>query len=129
MFSLVLLVFVQRHAREAMIEAGATIDEAVEVVVPPARVHCPRLPDSINLPTLQHALFRELSAIFRSDLTLCVSTFELELLQQAYQVPAHKLALSSFYYEPPSSTADFVPWSHRRNLCMIGQFAVWLVVF
>lgn len=42
-------------------------------------------------------LLRELASIHRSDLTLVCSPYELDLLQNEYGIPKHKLSLASFF--------------------------------
>jgi O-antigen biosynthesis protein len=69
----------------------------------------------------QHALFRELAAIFRSDLTLCVSSFEIDLLQRCYNVPVTKLLLSPLYYDTAEGIeGNWLPFNSRQHFCMIG---------
>lgn len=68
-------------------------------------------------------LFRELAAMYRCDLNLIVSTFEMELLTEYYKFPKSKLLLSPFYFdcsnERFSNTAEF---DERNNFVMIGNF-------
>lgn len=106
--------------------AGGSIDDAVNLIVPPSHqpinTHALQslLPQS-TLQSLQHDLFRELSAIHRSDLTLCVSSHEMTLLQQHYGIPASKLLLSPFYYDAPADVTNFLTFQQRQHFCMIGK--------
>jgi O-antigen biosynthesis protein len=47
-------------------------------------------------------LLRELASIQRSDLTLVCSPYEMDLLQNEYQIPNDKLCLASFFVPPES---------------------------
>eukprot|EP01087_Luapelamoeba_hula_P014422 TRINITY_DN4215_c0_g1_i4.p1 TRINITY_DN4215_c0_g1~~TRINITY_DN4215_c0_g1_i4.p1 ORF type:complete len:156 (+),score=22.88 TRINITY_DN4215_c0_g1_i4:315-782(+) len=60
---------------------------------------------------------RELSAIYRSDLTLLVSNYEEELLVKQYGVHPHKLALAPFFYDTPTKIST----GRRYNFVMIGN--------
>ncbi len=62
---------------------------------------------------------RELSAIFRSDLSLIISDAEMALLENHYKVPSHLLRLCRFFYEPARLGPNF---SERRNFVTIGNF-------
>eukprot|EP00850_Spirogloea_muscicola_P017017 SM000142S00531 [mRNA] locus=s142:126906:135045:- [translate_table: standard] len=67
-------------------------------------------------------LVRELSAIHRSDLALVCSAFEQRLLVDCYSVPAHKVALASFYYSPPPPSAVALTFEKRKHFVTIGNF-------
>lgn len=63
---------------------------------------------------------REVAAIYRSDLSLVVSDYELELLTRYAGVPAQLLHLSRLTYKAPPSV---VPGFHERSdYAMIGSF-------
>lgn len=64
---------------------------------------------------------REVAAIFRSDLTLILSSFELDLLKERFQVPASLLLELGFSYPTPDreKRRDF---SERKNFVSIGNF-------
>lgn len=62
---------------------------------------------------------REISSIFRSDLSLIISDTELALLKSYYKVPAELLELNRFHYSlspNPNSYED------RKNFVAIGNF-------
>lgn len=61
--------------------------------------------------------FREIASIYRSDLTLLVSDFELALLTSEFGVPAGALELATLAYEA-SPTVE----SDRAGFSMIGNF-------
>lgn len=54
-------------------------------------------------------LLRELASIHRSDLTLVCSPFELDLLQNEYQIPSEKLCLASFFVDPVDQPVTVAP--------------------
>lgn len=63
---------------------------------------------------------REIAAILRSDLTLMISAYEMQLLQQSFAVPAallHDCALMLI----PSST-QLAPFAERAHFISIGNF-------
>lgn len=63
---------------------------------------------------------RELASIYRCDLTLLTSDFELQLLIDTFGIPAHLV-----YYLPIFSTGqqkDLVKFSDRKDLVFIGNF-------
>lgn len=62
---------------------------------------------------------RELASIYRSDLTLIISPFEMELLQQEMQVPGELLAYLPLFTE--QKTEDAVPFEERTNFLFIGN--------
>jgi glycosyltransferase involved in cell wall biosynthesis len=51
-------------------------------------------------------LLRELASIHRSDLTLVCSPYELDLLQNKYNIPSYKLALASFFVDSKEDVKD-----------------------
>lgn len=63
---------------------------------------------------------REIAAIFRSDLTLMISEFEMQLLQDVFSVPAHLLFYCPFLLTPQSEEQpDFC---ERQHFISIGNF-------
>lgn len=63
---------------------------------------------------------REIAAIFRCDLTLMISEFEMELLQQ-FQVPIRQLIYLPFLYES-LPTSPLKTFEARQNFIAIGNF-------
>ncbi|MDB6061518.1 MAG: glycosyltransferase [Verrucomicrobiaceae bacterium] len=64
---------------------------------------------------------REIAAIFRSDITLLVSDFEIELLTQYFQVPSFLLAYCPLLPDAPD-TAAWRSFAERANFISIGNF-------
>jgi glycosyltransferase involved in cell wall biosynthesis len=63
---------------------------------------------------------REISAIYRSDLTLLVSEIEMELLEKTFQIPSHLLHyLPTFASQP---TEDIPAFNDRNGFVFIGNF-------
>lgn len=64
---------------------------------------------------------REIAAIFRSDLSLILSSYECELLQHQFQVPVSQMLHTPFMLNKPDSD-DWLDFSARRNFISIGNF-------
>lgn len=63
---------------------------------------------------------REVAAIFRSDLSLMISEYEIECLQSTFQVPATQLTyLPLMLDEPAKSSSTF---ADRKDFVMIGSY-------
>ena len=70
----------------------------------------------------QDMALREVAAIFRCDLSLMISEFEVALLQDYFSVPAQLLFYCPFL-SPPEILADSVPdFSARQHFIAIGNF-------
>ena len=80
-----------RRAREAIIKKGGSIEESVEAG------------QGLSGPDF----LRELASIFRSDLTLVLSDFELELLKNHYSLPPELLAYFPFAQNIPETWPHF----------------------
>lgn len=101
---------------------------------------CPnalRVIDTIDLHTLREArrhqlrnggeldLFnetalREISAIFRSDLSLIISDYEMEILEKHFQMPSAQVTYLPLMLPEPNETApDFLA---RNHFVMIGNY-------
>jgi hypothetical protein len=61
---------------------------------------------------------REIAAIYRSDLTLMISEFEMELLRREYSIPEHLLAYWPFSVSLPNS---YPAYAARQGFMMIGS--------
>jgi hypothetical protein len=61
---------------------------------------------------------REVAAIFRSDLTMMISEFEMDLLNRELEVPDHLLTYWPFAVEPPEVAPSF---EQREHFIMIGS--------
>ena len=63
---------------------------------------------------------REIAAIYRSDLTLMISEYETELLQQAFNVPETHVMHLPFMLDTDALTAR--PFEQRQDFVIIGNF-------
>lgn len=77
--------------------------------------------DLKHLQTLRSDLqLRELASIYRSDISLMVSDFEVKLLNETYQIPIEKLVHLPIYAEEiPFDLPDF---EKREGFVFIGNF-------
>lgn len=64
---------------------------------------------------------REIASIFRSDLTLMISKFESQILQQAFQVSPNQLFTLPFLYPRPGNVEP-PGFDKRRHFVFIGNF-------
>jgi hypothetical protein len=62
---------------------------------------------------------REISSIFRSDLSLIISDAELALLKSYYKISAELLELNRFHYTAPVKSRSF---EERKHFVAIGNF-------
>jgi glycosyltransferase involved in cell wall biosynthesis len=75
---------------------------------------------SADFDLLSEDCLRELASIFRSDLTLVLSDFEMQMLQNRFQVPKELLRISRFMY---GSSPKALPEYHsREHFVVIGNF-------
>ena len=66
---------------------------------------------------------REVAAIFRSDLTLMISEFEIQLLQEYFAVPAELLCYCPFLEASPARIESELPdFDERKHFIAIGNF-------
>ncbi|MBC2602984.1 glycosyltransferase [Puniceicoccus vermicola] len=63
---------------------------------------------------------REIAAIFRSDLSLMISEFEIECLQSVFQVPATQLSYLPLMLEAPVPSTS--TYEDRKDFVMIGNY-------
>ncbi len=76
---------------------------------------------SLNLDVLRTELqLRELASIYRSDVSLMVSDFEVNLLHSAYGIPKEKLVHLPIYAQEVS--LDQLPFEERADFIFIGNF-------
>ncbi|MDX1352536.1 MAG: glycosyltransferase, partial [Thiomicrorhabdus sp.] len=64
---------------------------------------------------------REIASIFRCDLTLMISEFEMSLLQQQFQIPAQQLYYLPFLYTP-IDYGTLPKFEERSHFVTIGNF-------
>lgn len=70
-------------------------------------------------PATYDPCLRELSSIYRSDISLVCSPRELEMLTDTFNVPPSLLAEAGFFSDGQRYSGDF---SSRKNVVMIGNF-------
>lgn len=64
---------------------------------------------------------REIAAIFRCDLTLMISEFEIQLLEEQFQIPARQLFYLPFLYQE-LDTENLPCFEQREHFVTIGNF-------
>ena len=87
-----------------------------------ARQRCFNANETLNAQALNSELaHREIAAIYRCDLTLVISEYEMSLLQQHYAVPASLLSYCPFLQadEPKRPLPDY---AERKHFIAIGNF-------
>lgn len=88
-------------------------------------LHCLRLAREQALKTgvppdlKNETALREIASIYRSDLTLMISDFEMDLLRREFALPEELIAYWPFAVDLPKSTPGF---ADRRHCMMIGSF-------
>ncbi len=70
----------------------------------------------------QDMALREMAAIFRCDLSLMISEFEMELLQRYFSVPAQLLFYCPFLSQQEIDCASLPDFSNRQHFIAIGNF-------
>ncbi|WP_299177200.1 glycosyltransferase [uncultured Neptuniibacter sp.] len=65
---------------------------------------------------------REIAAIFRSDLSLIISSYEMSLLQQQFALPSTLIYHLPFMLDLPSLPVDQPSFEQRKHMVMIGNF-------
>lgn len=78
-----------------------------------------------NRPFVESDLFsevakREIASIYRCDLTLMISEYEMALLQDVFKVPRALLHYVPFLLSPV--LGDFIPFEERAHFISIGNF-------
>lgn len=92
-----------RRGRQQALEDGRTLQEIFEC----------------DFDLTSETALRELASIYRSDSTLILSDFEINLLIKRFQIPDDLLFLSRFHYPVTEASPSF---SERKNFVMIGNF-------
>lgn len=98
-----------RRAREAALKKGVHLEQIREAS------------DELIRELSEEDLIRELSSIYRSDLTLVISSFELNLLISRYAVPSEMLLLQRLSY-PVHLSIELPSFEERRGFVSIGNF-------
>jgi len=65
---------------------------------------------------------REIAAIYRSDLSLIISSYEMQLLQEQFQIPAAQIYHLPFMLDLNALPANTPSYEQRKNFIMIGNF-------
>ncbi|MBU1308222.1 MAG: glycosyltransferase family 4 protein [Gammaproteobacteria bacterium] len=87
-----------------------------------ARQRCFNADKAVDAQALNSELaLREIAAIYRCDLTLVISDYEMQLLQQHYQVPAALLCYCPFLIDA-NLTSPLPDYTTRRDFIAIGNF-------
>lgn len=77
--------------------------------------------ETLDLTELRTELqLRELAAIYRSDVSLMVSDFEVQLLSETYAIPKEKLVHLPIYAQENAFSP--LPFEERANFIFIGNF-------
>lgn len=108
-----------REARQQLLKAAqqACVNESEKQQVGAVTAGANPLFDAMaDLDTAK----REVAAIFRSDLTLMISGFEMQLLQQAFSVPAALLHDCALMLIPCAHQP--APFAERAHFISIGNF-------
>ncbi len=66
--------------------------------------------------------FREIAAIYRCDLSLVVSDYEMQLLTEYFKVPIELLHHQPFMLEPPQAAKTMPGFEQRQHFIAIGNF-------
>lgn len=83
-----------------------------------ARHKCLKTGEPLDL--FNEAALREIASIYRSDLTLMISEFEMQVLQSEFSISSELVGYCPFFAEPVlMSSAGF---SERKDFMMIGSF-------
>ncbi|RZT00093.1 glycosyltransferase [Aquimarina brevivitae] len=82
------------------------------------------IPFSPSLLLQQDITKREIASILRSDLSLIISSFEMELLVKLFNIPPDLLCYFPFVFERLTSkdTQRWIPFSQRNHFVTIGNF-------
>lgn len=87
-----------------------------------AREHCTKTATQLDATALNSELaLREIAAIYRCDVTLVISSYEMQLLQQHYQVPAALLCYCPFLLEQ-APTPNSLNVGQRQHFITMGNF-------
>ena len=85
-------------------------------------------PERVNIDTLRQKMSqldvcqREIAAIYRCDLSLIISEFEIKLLTQAFNLPAALLLHLPFMLKPLAAQTPTASFLQREHFATIGNF-------
>lgn len=103
-----------RHVQLKQAVKDGTLGEALQAT------HAQNPTTLFELMSQQDMAVREIAAIWRSDLTLMISAFETQLLQDAFGLPKQILHTLPFMYEP--KTTPQPSFAQRQHFVCIGNF-------
>lgn len=110
-----------RHARQQLLketQKGCSSEKEKQAVAPVAA----NADELYQQMCKQDMAAREVAAIFRCDLSLMISEFEMELLQRYFSVPSQLLFYCPFLSQP-TINGDLLPtFSERQHFIAIGNF-------
>jgi len=95
-----------RRARQQALEDGASLNTIADC--------------SIQITT--EDTWREIASIYRSDLALLLSDFEMNLLKTRYDVPEQRLNLARLSYSPHPGASSEKSFDQRQHFAVIGNF-------
>lgn len=112
-----------RHARHKLLKASqqAFTHEQDRQSVAPVLANPAQLYDTMSHDDMAQ---REIAAIFRCDLSLMISTFEIDFLQHYFAVPEQLLFYCPFLDSGyrPALDSSFKPFAERQHFIAIGNF-------
>jgi hypothetical protein len=120
-----------RFLRESMVmdmPIANIINHTFETIIPTINykkrklIFSQEFKDAFPAPN-DELLLRELSSIWRSNLSLIVSSREMELLNTICNVPSEKMLLAPFIFtNTPDISVAKRPFNRRKNFIHIGSF-------
>lgn len=110
-----------RHARQQLLKSAQKlcVNEKEKQSVAPVSVGSDVLYQQMCAGDM---VVREVAAIFRCDLSLMISAFEIELLQRYFSVPSQLLFYCPFLSQPPIDSDTVPDFSSRQHFIAIGNF-------
>ena len=110
-----------RHARQQLLKAAQKLcdGEKEKQSVAPVLAESDQLYQQMCAGDMA---VREVAAIFRCDLSLMISEFEIELLQRYFSVPAQLLFYCPFLSQQKIDSASLPDFSARQHFIAIGNF-------
>ena len=76
----------------------------------------------VQADLLSDVAFREIAAIYRCDLSLVISDYELALLMEFFAVPVKLLHHQPFMLDTPPAPEEMLSFEQRQHFVTIGNF-------
>jgi glycosyltransferase involved in cell wall biosynthesis len=110
-----------RHARQQLLKAAQKIcgSEKEKQSIAPVTADNEQLYQQMCAGDMA---VREVAAIFRCDLSLMISEFEIDLLQSYFSVPSQLIFYCPFLSQPKMDSASLPDFSARQHFITIGNF-------